>query len=578
MFWQLALVHSSLLLAVIAAVDLYTVQALRSDYRQSAIDRLESLDRLADGHVPDSEDQAALQSWAQWMAKSGARCTVITSEGRVLADSETAPLKMENHSSRPEFKEALASGEGRAVRHSDTLGRDLVYLAVRHAQRNGNPVVVRLAIPMERLDTALAGFRWRLWAASLGILGLAGGVSLRWFHSQTNRINRLKQFSRRVAAGDFRPLPMELKEDELADLAGTLNETAAQLEKTISALTRERNQSAAILRSMAEGVAVISSNQRLTFCNEAFCGALVIDRAWLDRPIAEVIRQSDLLQAIQKVLGGSDILQSELVVGTSRTKCFAVTAAPVRSEGNIAGAVMVLHDISELRRLERARRDFVANISHEFKTPLTAIQGFAETLLGGALDDHQNRERFLEIIRNNAKRLGRLTDDLLRLSQIEAGQLQLEFRRVLICEIVGPCIENARMNAGQKKLQLDEEYPSDLPAVRGDAGALQEILQNILDNAVRYTPEGGRILVRATEAGEFVTIRVSDTGIGIPKEHQGRIFERFYRADAARSRELGGTGLGLSIAKHLVEVHGGRIEVESEVGRGSTFSVFLPRA
>jgi two-component system phosphate regulon sensor histidine kinase PhoR len=236
----------------------------------------------------------------------------------------------------------------------------------------------------------------------------------------------------------------------------------------------------------------------------------------------------------------------------------------------------VLHDISELRRLERVRRDFVANVSHEFKTPLTAIQGFAETLLGGALDDAAHRRHFVEIIREHSTRLARLTDDLLKLSSIEAGKLELEFAPVNVAALVESCAETTRMKAEHKQLALTIECSDESLRVRGDARRLAEVLQNILDNAVQYTPPGGSITVCASVEGRSARIAVTDTGIGIPHDEQQRIFERFYRVDAARSREAGGTGLGLSIAKHLAEAHGGRIEVQSEVGRGSTFSILLP--
>jgi two-component system phosphate regulon sensor histidine kinase PhoR len=264
-------------------------------------------------------------------------------------------------------------------------------------------------------------------------------------------------------------------------------------------------------------------------------------------------------------------------LGGASPRTFGVTAAPVEAE-HTRGAVLVLHDITELRRLERVRRDFVANVSHEFKTPLTAIQGFAETLLAGALDDPQNSVRFLGIIREHAARLGRLTDELLKLSQIEAGQLELEMRSLSVGELLAACLDTARLKAESKQLTLTADSSPDLPPVRGDLARLGEVLQNLLDNAVQYTPPGGRITVRAAVADNQVAIAVTDSGIGIPRADQQRIFERFYRVDAARSREVGGTGLGLSIAKHLVEAHGGRISVESEVGRGSTFTVFLPAA
>jgi two-component system phosphate regulon sensor histidine kinase PhoR len=231
----------------------------------------------------------------------------------------------------------------------------------------------------------------------------------------------------------------------------------------------------------------------------------------------------------------------------------------------------VLHDITELRRLERVRRDFVANVSHEFKTPLTAIQGFAETLLGGALDDKANRARFVEIIREHARRLARLTDDLLKLSRIEAGRLELVLRPISVEAIVNGCVETARLKAEAKGLRIHVDLPDGLPPVRGDGAQLGEVLQNLLDNALQYTPSRGQIDVSARSNAHEVTFTVSDTGIGIPETDLERIFERFYRVDAARSREAGGTGLGLAIARHIVDAHGGRIWVESAVGRGSRF-------
>ncbi len=572
------MIQLPLLLLALVAADLYTVQAFRRDYLAAALAQLESLARLVEARPPDAGNTAELDSWTRWMANSGARLTVIAADGAVLADSEEPVAKMENHAGRPEIRKALKSGRGVAVRYSDTLKRYLVYLAIRHSTGALTPpIVIRLAIPQNRLNAALEGFRRGLWLASLIILAFAGWVSVLFSRTLAGRIERLTEFSRRVAAGDFRPLRADRKDDELSDLAKTLNETAAHQNSLIRTLTDERNRSAAILRSMAEGVAVIGSNQRLIFCNESFSRVLSIsDPAPEGRPIVAVIRQSDLLESLQKALAGDERVRTELVIGTLRTRSFSVTAAPVRSEGSIRGAVMVLHDITEIRRLERARRDFVANVSHEFKTPLTAIQGFAETLLSGAIEDTENRVRFLEIIRSNAARLGRLTDDLLRLSQIEAGKAQLELHEVAVADLIDPCVEATRLSAQPRRLTLEAEYRRDLPKIVGDVGALQEVLQNLLDNAVRYTPDGGRIAVGATVEGDSMVVSVSDTGIGIPKADQERIFERFYRVDAARSRELGGTGLGLSIAKHLVEAHGGRIEVQSEVGAGSTFSVFLP--
>jgi two-component system phosphate regulon sensor histidine kinase PhoR len=265
----------------------------------------------------------------------------------------------------------------------------------------------------------------------------------------------------------------------------------------------------------------------------------------------------------------------EVEVGTIRPRSFSVTAAPVNADRE-KSAVLVLHDITELRRLERVRRDFVANVSHEFKTPLTAIQGFAETLLGGAIDDKDHRTRFLEIIREQAWRLARLTDDLLKLSRIEAGRLELEWRPVSVRGVVNGCIETVHLKAEQKGIEVSASVPDDLPPVRGDNAQVSEVLQNLLDNAVQYTPQGGHVELSAALNNGNVTFTVSDSGIGIPESDLERIFERFYRVDAARSREAGGTGLGLSIARHIVEAHSGRIWVESAIGRGSRFHFSIP--
>ena len=589
LFWKLGIIYPLLFALVLLAVDIYAVEALRRDYVRSGFEHLNSLGKLVQSRPPEFADSAALRAWTQWMAESGARVTVIAEDGRVFADSAEEPQRMENHAGRPEVIEAMATGEGRAVRYSNTVNRDMVYLALRQPAAQGGPAgtsVIRLALPLAEINEDIRDFRRRLWTASLVILLLAGGASLLLSRALAGRIARLRKFSERVAQGDFRPMSVERQGDELTDLGHTLNETAAQLEQTIASLTEERNRSAAILRGMVEGVAVIGPEGRVAFLNGAFCRVAGVEAAQSEgRSMVEVIRQSDLLVVIQHALAGKETSGSEVTLaGADGTRhSFVATAAPVHAAGaeaggtsKAAGAVLVLHDISELRRLERVRQDFVANVSHEFKTPLTAIQGFAETLLGGALDDATNRRRFVEIIREHSARLDRLTDDLLKLSLIEAGKLELDFNEVNVAALVESCVDTARFRAAQKQLTVSVECPANLPQVRGDARRLAEVLQNILDNAVQYTPAGGKISIRAGVENSQVSIDVTDTGIGIPRDDQQRIFERFYRVDAARSREAGGTGLGLSIAKHLVEAHGGRIEVESEVGQGSTFSIVLP--
>jgi two-component system phosphate regulon sensor histidine kinase PhoR len=577
LFWKIWIIYLVMLLLVLAVLDIFVVRSLKREYLDAAFSQLESLSRLALTRPPQSSAPSEVAQWSRWLARSGVRITLISNDGKVLADSDENPERMENHRERPEVRDAFSTGSGRAVRYSKTLGHDLVYVAKRFELRTELPLVMRFSLPVYRLDEGVAGFRKRLWSISLLVLALTGGASLLVFRRISNRIKHLTEFSRRVAEGDFRPMSLKPTNDELADLSRTLNQTALKLDRTIHTLTEERNQSAAILASMEEGVVVIDTDQRVIFSNNAFCRAAgVSSTGWEGRPVLELIRHSDLLDMIQKALAGDKVIHGEVVVGSVRTRSFAVTCAPVRSDGSTTGAVMVLHDITEIRRLERARRDFVANVSHEFRTPLTAIRGFAETLLEGALEDNANRGRFIGIIHDHAMRLARLTDDLLRLAQIEAGQLLLEFQPITVSAIVEPCIETTRVKTRQKELLLEVQLADGLPSVLGDVRSLQGVIQELLDNAIRYSSTGGLITIKTSLKESEVVISVSDTGIGIPKADQERIFERFYRTDPARSRESGGTGLGLSIAKHLIEAHGGRIKVESEVGKGSTFYICLP--
>ena len=584
LFWKLGFAFFALLIAVLLPTDFYAERALRRDYEQAGFDQLSAIARVALANPPspvsvsagEGADRIGLRRWVDLMASSGARVTVITSEGLVLADSQSDPSTMENHAGRPEIRDAFAKGNGQAIRYSVTVSRDLLYYAVRYSPAGAPPVILRFALPFQTVDQEIGEFRRRIWLASLAMLLVTGTVSLLISRTFSDRVDRLTKFSLRVAEGDFRPIEADRSGDALDSLAGSLNQTAAQLERTIRTLTEERNLSSAILGSMVEGVAVVNASERLLFANTGFAEILGLDvPPQSGSALVEIVRQTELLEAVRDVLKGDPRVESEIVTGTLRQHFFAVTVASVRA-AETSGAVIVLHDITELRKLERVRRDFVANVSHEFKTPLTAIQGFAETLLAGAIDDPQNRMRFLEIILDHSRRLARLTDDLLKLSKMDADRLELEIRRLSVSQFVEGCIETTQKPAADKDLRISVNLQSFVPDIAADRRRLAEVLQNLLDNAMQYTPSGGQIMVSASADDSEVTFTVSDTGIGIPRADQPRIFERFYRVDVARSREVGGTGLGLSIAKHLVEAHGGRIWVESQVGQGSQFHFTVP--
>jgi two-component system phosphate regulon sensor histidine kinase PhoR len=584
LFWKLALTFLALLLSVLLAVDFLAERALRTSYQNDGFQQLKALARvmrlrplpLTSATPQTPEEIAALNTWVAANSSSGVRITVISADGRVLADSQSEIATMESHMERPEVREALQTGEGRATRQSVSVRNQLMYYAVREDLPGNVPVVLRLALAMDGFSEPLWKFRRHLWMWSLLIYLLSGALAMLTSRSYSSRVERLREFSRRVAEGDFQPLPADGTGDTLEALGASLNQTASRLDRTIRTLTEERNLSAAILGSMVEGVAVVNGAERLVFANPGFAAILGLDIP----PVAgssllEVVRQTELIEAVRRVLAGEPRVEAEIATGTLRQHYFAVTVAAVRA-GETSGAVIVLHDITELRRLERIRRDFVANVSHEFRTPLTAIQGFAETLIGGAIDDPQNRGRFLAIILEHSRRLARLTEDLLRLSQMDAEQLELEIRAVSVTQLVETCYETAQRRASEKGLDLSLNVPSHLPDIAADSRRLQEVLQNLLENAIQYTLPGGKIVLSAETRGDEVVFTVADTGIGIPQADQPRIFERFYRVDVARSREAGGTGLGLSIAKHLVEVHGGHIWVESEVSVGSKFHFSIP--
>jgi two-component system phosphate regulon sensor histidine kinase PhoR len=584
LFTKLALVFFVLLLCVLLAVDFFADRALQRDYQRTGFEQLLAISRIAQANPPQFSflfpespaEISALQDWVQHIAASGVRVTVVTADGLVLADSQSDPHTMENHADRPEIIQAMAEGSGRSIRHSATINRDLLYYAVRQTASPERTYILRFALPVETVGQVLWPFRRSLWIASALTLLAGGLIVVLVSRNFSDRIERLTAFSQRVAEGDFHTQASDGTGDALDVLSDSLNQTAARLDRTIRTLTEERNLSSAILDSMVEGVLVVNAAERVVFANHSFAEILGMGVPPLSGSgLVECVRQTELIEAVRKVLGGEPRVQSEIVTGTLRQHFFAATIASVRTTGT-DGAVLVLHDITDLRKLERVRRDFVANVSHEFRTPLTAIQGFAETLLAGAMDDPQNRGRFLEIIVEHSRRLARLTEDLLMLSKMDADRLEFETRRIHVGQFIESCIETAQPRARDKDLQLSVNLDQKVPDIAGDRRRLTEVLQNLLDNAIQYTPAGGQIMVSAGVSDVEVVFTVTDTGIGIPQAEQPRIFERFYRVDVARSRQVGGTGLGLAIAKHLVEGHGGRIWVESDIGQGSQFHFSVP--
>jgi len=520
-----------------------------------------------------------LEDWSK-SASSRAHCrvTLVDPQGVVLAESEQDPTKMENHANRPEIQAAYQSRVGSATRHSDTLGRDLCYLAVPLEYQGRSGYALRVAVPIENLDAAIAEVRWRVLTAS-AVAGLIALLIAYFFsRSFTRRIGRLRIFAEGLAKANFAEGPLPDADDELGSLARSLNSTASQLHDLIERLGLESERREAILTSMVEGVLAVDQDLRITFYNASFARALGLrSEIPAKSPLVEIVRDPVLREILSRVVAGGETLKQRLQLPAAEGRAFEVQAAPLRVPKG-RGAIAILHDITDLERLERVRKDFVANVSHELRTPLTAIRGYTETLLEGALEDKENNRKFLEIIKNHSVRLNSIASDLLALSELESGKAAAEQARVSVRPALEAALRAVEDEARSRRVKLVSGQLEEV-VVLGDRVRLEQAFVNLITNAVKFNRPDGEVRVEALRArdGE-VSVTIADNGIGIPSADLPRLFERFYRVDKARSREMGGTGLGLSIVKHIVDRMHGRITVESQLGKGSVFTVFLPAA
>jgi two-component system phosphate regulon sensor histidine kinase PhoR len=509
------------------------------------------------------------------------RFTVIGADGVVLADSTQDPARMDNHASRPEVLDAQLDGIGRSVRYSHTLDARMMYVALpvqRDEQLDG---FVRTALPLLAVGERLA--RVRAIVAFAAAVAVVAALIIGYFIDRriSKPLTSMTRAAEALAAGDYTRSPYAGRRDEVGALARALNEMAAQLRERLDHIAADRNEVLAILASMVEGVVAVDLDERIVHINEAAGEILhVAARESMGKHVWEVTRMHEVAEAVSRAIETAAGVTAEITVpAPAGDRVIELHAAPRRDgEGRPAGAVVVLHDVTRLRGLERVRRDFVANVSHEIKTPLTAVRGLIETLLDDAGMDEETRRRFLGKARDQAARLNALVTDLLALSRLESNEQPLERARL---DLRGPVEESVRAllpAAEQKRLAVETALPGEPVEVFGDESALRQAVENLLDNAVKYTPDGGRIWVRLRREGETAVVEIEDTGIGIEPAEQPRVFERFYRVDKARSRELGGTGLGLSIVKHIALAHDGDVSVESLPGRGSTFRIHLPLA
>jgi two-component system phosphate regulon sensor histidine kinase PhoR len=543
---------------------------------------------------PSSLTRIRLQQTLRELARrSLTRITLVAADGRVLADSAVPDDELdtvENHRTRPEIEQAIATGAGTDLRASRTTGERMLYRAVRLDEPGpeGSPMILRLGLPMTALDRELATLKNSLVLAFSSAFLIAVGLTVWLARNLTKPLSDMAATARRLASGDHTIRLRTTSRDEVGQLAETLNQMTDQLRTKIEELSEDRSQLLAMLTSMVEGVIVLDCRGRVLQVNPALERMFNVTRAETrGRQFSEIIRHPELNALVSTILASKTGQEVEIVLGASG-RCLHIEASVAGcTQENEACAVLVFHDITELRRLEKIRKDFVANVSHELRTPLTSIKGYVEALLDGAKDDPDTAVSFLNIILKQSDRLNLILEDLLELSKIESGQVSFKQVPLDIRSAIERTLSAMKPIADKKGHRLLATVEPDLPCVVGDEDRLVQVLTNLLDNAIKYTPEQGTITVAAraakSEAGDTgsskaVELSVTDTGIGIPEQDRPRVFERFYRVDKARSRELGGTGLGLAIVKHIVEGHGGQVWVEGNLPRGSRFVVRIPTA
>lgn len=576
LFYKVFLSALLLLAFTLGILDIYLTRFTASRETANVEQRLVSEGHLVTyelGNIPSPNLGRAVR---QAGARAQARITVIAHDGVVLADSEHDPRTMENHARRPEVRQALQGRTGVAVRHSTTLNRDLCYVALPFVYHGRSGLVLRLAVPLTEVSNAVSVVRKRIVYASLAMAVLA--LILAYFFSMriSRRIHRIKAFAERLlTSADLAPIVVDSL-DELGALSRTLNHVGWQLRESMNKLRVEASHRKAILAGMVEGVLAIDRDMRVLFCNTSFAQAIGVDPSGVQQlPLVTILRDSALLNTLESVLATGDPATSRVQLAAAGDRAFIAHAAPLAGQEG-GGVVAVLHEITEVERLENIRRDFVANVSHELRTPLAAILGYAETLLDGAMEDSETSRKFLETIKAHAIRLNNISADLLTLSDLDSGLSRAALSRFSIKEVILTAMRTVEPESQLRKVTLVFSGPEDIQ-ITGYKLRLEQVMVNLLDNAIKFNHPGGEARTEISQMPDgFVKITVADTGSGIPTQDLSRIFERFYRVDRARSVQVGGTGLGLAIVKHAVELMNGRIDVKSDLGKGSIFTLFVP--
>jgi two-component system phosphate regulon sensor histidine kinase PhoR len=589
LFWKLVLIYGglNLLLAITFPIALsrweedYVMSQVRIRLHSIALMTKRSVSAELSESRPAQPQPAQLQN-ADDMASTVAelaelcdvRITIVSPDGTVVAESGTDPEQMQNHGNREELAEAKENEIGDSVRRSSTLGIPFLYIAVPVRHDGVLVGYVRVAEQVQTIRDQARARQRQLWLYAVAIALSAAPITYLIAGRIVRPLSELRAKAQAIAAGDYDQSVRVTSRDEIGDLAVAFSKMGKVLSQQINQLKNQNQRMTTVLHSMVEGVLAVDSNRRVLLANDASAELLGVNLSnAIGRPLLEVARNADIDAAVREAESSNEPTTREINIpgSTRRTIQLLATQLPIEPT---PGVVIVLHDVTELRRLEGMRRNFVANVSHELKTPLASIKAYAETLLMGAIDDPANNRKFVDRISEQAERLHELIVDMLTLARVESGKEAFQFVEVDVDTVAQDCLARYQPMADQKAIELRCEGDPQVIAW-GDQDGVGTILNNLLGNAIKYTPESGTVVVRCRRDAEFAIIEVEDSGVGIDAKDHERVFERFFRVDKARNREQGGTGLGLAIVKHLAQAFGGSVELISKPNEGSTFRVRL---
>jgi two-component system phosphate regulon sensor histidine kinase PhoR len=508
---------------------------------------------------------------------SGSRVTLVDAQGRVFADSEKNIAGLENHFNRPELQEARLRGKGKSIRFSQSIGVDMLYVAIPIKLKSQITGYVRLARPLHDVRSVIEKVYQSIFLAIVIVAIISLIIALFISYRLAAPIRAMERFTEKLRQGHPAGTIILKTSDETKKLADNINYLVDELQSQIRLANEEKSKLMTAFTSMTEGVLILDAEDKIEFVNQALSNMLADQYGDINgKTLMEAFRDVDLQKTFLKFKEKHATVVEEVTLGGVEPVILSVSISSVHNYPDEEKVMVVFYDVTRLKKLEKIRVDFVANVTHEIRTPLTAIIGYLETIKTGATSSNDDLKKFIDISLKQAGRLNRLVEDLLVISKIELGEIKFHFEEVSIRDAFEGAIPLVEAKAGLKKINIHNNVQENLPRVWADRDRLTQILVNILDNAVKFTPEDGSVFIEAGQKDNYAVLTITDTGIGVPKEEVQRLGERFYRVDRSRSRDLGGTGLGLSIVKHLMIAHGGKIEIESQLGRGTKVSLFFP--